>query len=294
MGNEKNPTQPAATCDTEAAVLAGAALVDVKSRFEMLELGNGVRAVVALGNDGKPEVLDDLDPYLRLAVLGPPRRQGQIVLHEVASFIEHVNRFKLPNQTTIWANQRDFSVVAIFDDDPAGAELTRAGWRAHRAGYMCPRSPEWLAWTKFEGNEFGQEAFAQLLEDRLEDIAAKDGYPKAAELLEMARNLVINQKGTFKKTIDPTSGTGTLVCENEHGQGSTKIPRAFLLGLSVFEGGEHFAIEARIRFTMANGVPRFAYALHRRAEIERDAFLDVRAQVEKGTALPVFAGMAPG
>jgi uncharacterized protein YfdQ (DUF2303 family) len=206
------------------------------------------------------------------------------------SFIAHVNRYKVTEQTTVWADAKDFTVQVVFDDDPAGGDLQRAGWGEHRARYTCPRSPEWLAWIALEGKEIGQAAFAQFLEDRLEDIASKDGFPKPAELLDMARNLVINATGKFKKTIDPTSGTGTLVCESEHGAGSTRIPRAFVLGLRVFEGGHAYKVEARIRFVMREATPIFSYVLHRRAEIERDAFNDVRETIAKGTGLAIFAG----
>lgn len=279
--------------DVEAAVCAGAASVDIASRFQMLDLGNGTKVVLAIGDKGKPEVLDDLEQPLRMAALGPPRRTGIVTLHEVMSFISHVTRFALKDQTTVWADARDFSVQAVFDDDPAGPDLKAAGWRAHRAKYTCPRSPEWLAWTGADGKDFKQEAFAQFLEDRLEEIAGKDGYPRAAELLEMARNLTINVTGKFKKSIDPTSGTGTLICENEHGAGSTRIPRAFVLGLRVFEGGPPYEVEARIRFVMREGTPIFSFNLHRRAEIERDAFNDVRSTIARGTGLPIFAG-TPG
>lgn len=279
--------------DVEAAVCAGAAAVDIKNRLQVVDLGNGERVVVAIGDKGKPEVLDDFEQPLRMAALGPARRTGMVILHEVDSFIEHARRFALPDQTTLWADARDFSLQAVFDDDPAGPTLTAAGWRAHRSKYTCPRSPEWLAWTGMEGNELRQEPFAQFLEDRLEDIASKDGYPAAAALLEMARNLTINVKGTFKKTINPHDGTGTLTADVEHGGGSTRIPRAFMLGLRVFEGGVQYAVEARIRFAMKEGTPSFGFILHRRAETERDAFNDVRAQVVKGVGLPVFAG-TPG
>lgn len=279
--------------DVEAAVAAGAMSVDIDSRFRVVDLGNGSRVVLAIGNNGKPELVDDLDQPLREAALGPPRRHGNMVLHEVDSFIEHVKRFALPDQTTIWADAKDFSIQVVYDDDPAGGDLKAAGWRAHRARYTCPRSPEWLAWTALEGKEIRQEAFAQFLEDRLDDIASKEGFPKPAELLEVARNLVIHAKGAFKKTFDPVSGTGTLVCETEHGPGSTRIPRAFVLGLRVFEGGEPYEVEARIRFAMREGTPIFGFVLHRRAEIERDAFNDVRKAVAAGTRMPVFAG-SPG
>lgn len=172
---------------------------------------------------------------------------------------------------------------------PEGAS-SKAAWRQHRAVYTCPRSPEWKAWSEQDGRPLAQEAFADFIEARLEDLKAGEGYPKPLDVLQMARHLVMHQKGTFKRKIDPTNGNGILINKVENDAGSTVIPRAFQLAIPVFEGGTRYLIEARVRFAIAEGRPVFSYTLHRRKEIERDAFNKVRSKFQAATAVVVLAG----
>jgi uncharacterized protein YfdQ (DUF2303 family) len=271
-------------------VIAGAAAVGIEDRLKIVDVGNGARVAVAVGNGGRPFVLESVTTRLRDAAPAPPRRTGNATLHEVESFIAYVNRYKIQGQTTLWADAKAFTMAAVLDDAPEGADITKAGWCEHRARYICPRSPEWIAWTGLEGKALRQEAFAQLLEDRLEELTSGDGFPAPAEMLSMARSLTINVQGKFRRQIDPTTGTGILQHENEHGAGSTKIPRAFLLALRVFDGGATYRVEARIRFSLTAEGPTFSFNLHRREVIERDAFGEVRERVGSATGLVVFAG----
>lgn len=223
---------------------------------------------------------------------GPRARKGSHLIAELESLVSYVNRYK-SDDTLAWANVDGFRIEVVLDDHPAGARVEafkRTAWRQHRAVYTCPRSPEWKAWTGLDGNPLAQEQFADFIEARLEDIRGGEGYPKPLDVLHMARHLVMHQKGTFERKIDPTNGNGILVNKVENETGSTVIPRAFLLGIPVFEGGAHYQVEARVRFAIAEGRPTFSYTLHRRKEIERDAFGDVRTKFHSATAVPVLAG----
>lgn len=276
---------------TAAAIESGRRSADINRRLVVFE---GVPLVSS--NDGGAAVAKDLLAELDARRL-PARRKGIATLAELESFVELVNRFKGP-ATVAFADVSRFQVSAILDYNPPGAASPSdplAGWMQHRAVYVCPRSPEWKAWTAHEGRPMSQTEFADFVEARLEDLrsGSKDAdYPKPVDVLAMARNLLVRTSGTFQRTIDPTTGTGTLIAKTEHGAESTKIHRAFLLGLRIFEGGELYAVEARVRFSLIEGRPAFSYQLHRRAELERDAFADVRKKVADGTKVPVFAGAA--
>jgi hypothetical protein len=50
------------------------------------------------------------------------------------------------------------------------------------------------------------------------------------------------------------------------------------------------ALEARVRFSMREGRPTFAYSLYMPEKVLKDAFNEVRNKVAADTALPVFAG----
>jgi uncharacterized protein YfdQ (DUF2303 family) len=226
----------------------------------------------------------------------PLRRQGKATLHELDSFIEYVNRYK-GNESLVVVNQKEFSATAILNAHPAGpgvgaqaASDGGAAWQDFRATYSCPRSPEWIWWTERDGKQFNQEQFAQAIEERLDDIAGEAGFPEKLDVLEMARNLTIRSSGEFRRTIDPTTGTGILVNKTEHGAESTKIFRAFKVALRVFDGGALFGVEARIRFELRDGKAFFSYQLHRRNDVEREAFADVRSEIKDRCQIPVLAG----
>lgn len=271
--------------NTQAAVEAGRRSADVKLRTSSIE-GVPIGLFVS-GDEERVIALKDVVELQESLQPVPSRKVGIAQLTELESFIAHVNRNK-QSESTIWADSAAGRITAIYDfHGPADED---PGWAYHRAIYMMPFSPEWLLWTAMSDKEMGQEELAGLLEDHAENLAKIDGLASALEMIEMARSLQIYIKGHFAKTIHPETGQYSLVCKEEHAEGSTKIPRAFGLGLRIYEGGEIYQVEARLRFRMREGRPRFSFAIHRQVELVRDAFLAVQKRVEDETELPVFAG----
>lgn len=229
------------------------------------------------------EILAELDKRMP----GPRRRDGVVTLTEVGSLVDYMKRYQTTN-AVVYANTKGFTFVVVFDEHPAGPEGT--AWRQHRANYTCPRSPEWIAWSERDGKQMKQEEFADFLESRLEDMTGAEGLPKPVEVLAIARQLHIRTTGTYQREIDPRSGDSILVNKTETTKDSTQIPRAFAIAIPVFESGERYQVEARVRFSLSNGVPLFSYTLHRRAEIERDAFDGVRTVIGQATGTLMLAG----
>lgn len=235
-------------------------------------------------------VLEEALAALERRADSPLRRTGVSTHTELASFIEHVNRYK-EKESVVWADIGCVQFVAVFNADPAGSNQRKAGWGDHRAQYTCPRSPEWLVWSRNEDKLWSSEQFAEFIETHMDNLTDGEGAASPVALMETARNLQIHTKGTFIKKVNPESGEYYMVAKEEHDkQSSTKIPRKFCLALRVFEGGEMYRVEARIRFRITDGKPMFSYNLVRADEILRDAFDDIRATVKKETELPVFAG----
>jgi uncharacterized protein YfdQ (DUF2303 family) len=233
-------------------------------------------------------VAEDIEARMAALAPAPDRNKGTQSLADLDSFTAHVNRFKTAT-TVIYSDIAAFSLTAVYNE---GGDAVNPAWRDHRAIYTCPRSPQWVLWTSRDGKAQTQEDFADFVEANLHDISAAKGYPAPTEILAMARDLMVLTKGTFQRQINPTSGAGILVCKTETETGSTQIPRAFALTIPVFDGGAPYHVEARIRFALTNGQPTFTYNLHRRTEIERDAFHDVRKQAAEATERPVWAGKA--
>lgn len=272
--------------DIEAAVEAGEKAADLESR--VMTISDDV-PVVLIGKDQKLEVLHEALKLVDQRKATPARRRGIARLTEQESFVEIVNRFASAD-SAIFADLDQFMLSCVFNYHKPSPDPEAAAWCDHCAIYTCPRSPEWITWTRHEGEDMGQIEFADFLDEHLEDIATDDDFPTGLDLLEMGRDLKIYTQGQFKRAVDPTSGEHSLVCKQEHGDQSTAIPRAFLLGVPVFLGGTPYRVEARIRFRLSQQDARFSYVLHRREIIERDAFDAVRAKVGEATELPIYAG----
>jgi uncharacterized protein YfdQ (DUF2303 family) len=238
----------------------------------------------------KVAVLEEALAALECRADSPIRRSGVSTHTELASFIEHANRFK-EKESVVWADIGRVQLVVVFNADPAGSNAKKAGWGDHRSQYTCPRSPEWLAWTRTAGISMSSEKFAAFIDKHMDNLTDGEGAASPIALMETARNLQIFTKGTFLKRVNPETGEYHMVAKEEHDkENSTKIPRKFCLALRVFEGGELYRVEARIQFAINDGCPSFSFDLHRADEILRDAFSDVRDEVKKETELPVFAG----
>ncbi len=274
-------------------LIAGEEMCHVGDRHEFVpppDPGHVIVKLVQDGDGGKSVVAaDDIMSAIDARAASPRDRRGSVRLSEVDSLIAYINRYKSTN-TIAWANVEGFAFAIVLDDHPAGAPSAGAAWRNHRASYACPRSPEWQAWCALDGKWQTQEAFADFIESRLEDLRALDGYPKPLDMLSMARNLLVRTAGTFQRSINPTTGDGILVNKTETTAESTQIPRAFLIGIPVFENGTPYQVEARVRFGLVEGRANFAYTLHRRKEIERDAFGDVRTKIATETGALMLAG----
>lgn len=224
----------------------------------------------------------------------PRRRKGTATFAELASFIDHVNRFK-DESSVIFADVTNCDLTAVLDYHLAGAKSSPR-WGQHRSVYASKLSPQWELWTQHDGQKMVQDVFAQFIEDHMDDLRAPTGngadkdLPMPSDVLTMARNLVVKTKGEFSRSFNPTTGESSLVNKYENETTSTKIPRAFLIGIPVFEAGALYAVEARLRLDMSSGRPLFSYSLYRADEIKRDAFGEVRQVAHERTGLPVLAG----
>ena len=276
--------------DIEAAVQAGRESALAKDCLLNIDDGTGEDTIpIAITPAGmSASVLHDILRIREERADGPRRTIGSATLVELASFVAHANRFKNEN-SVVFADTKSTRLTAIYDyhdrDDPA--------WCGHRAVYSCPQAKEWVRWLERSGKFHSQDAFADFVEENLEDLTSpekgKEG-PQPAEILEMARNLNIHSKGVFERKVNPTTGEYTMVCKEENEASSTKIPRCFFLALRVFEGGDKYRVEARVRFKISEGRPSFCFVLHQASETIDKAFGEVRDAVMESTGLLLMAG----
>jgi uncharacterized protein YfdQ (DUF2303 family) len=275
------------TTGIKAAFDAGAAAADAESRIVDISMHeDGISVPVAIvPADMRVAVIHEALEAIERRQLAPSRCKGIATLTELDSFIAHVNRFRT-DESVVFADKNQ--LTAVYDYHAHGAPQ----WCAHRAVYTCPLSKAWLRWTNVVASPLRQEALADFLDEHLDDLTSPEAPGDATPvlMLEVARNLAIHTRGTFQRKINPTTGEHTMVCKEEHGESSTKIPPRFFLALPVYEGGVLYRVEVRIHFRLKEGVPLFTLIMHRSEEIVLDAFKAIRAAVIEQTGLAIFAG----
>lgn len=238
----------------------------------------------------------------------PERREGTAKLVELASFIDHVNRFK-DADSAIFAvpDPKKPELAAVLDYHRAGTGDPRFG--RHRALYTFPISDEWKAWTGANGNPMDQATFAGWLEDRIIDVAdpgaafssAKKfaealnipSFASPAKLLSLSRGLSVNVEEKATNRIDPATGETTIFFSAEHkddGGAPLAVPRAFLVQIPVFRGGTAYQLAVRLKYRVGGGRIAWSYEMHAADKALDDAFREACELAQEKTSLPLFYG----
>jgi uncharacterized protein YfdQ (DUF2303 family) len=257
--------------NTQAALDAGANLADMKV------IDDHPYIVIPDGS-----TLHDAEQFL----LAPMRKRGAVTLCDVASFVSFVMAERT-DATRIYSQFTQPVFKAVINDHGT----TGPGWRDYVATYACPLAAEWTTWRSKSGAHMNQEQFAQFIEDNLPDIAV----PTAAEMLEISRSLEAKKKVNFASGIRLSNGQNELTYEEEitgtAQKGKLKVPEEFTIGVPVLEGGLKYAVNARLRYRIADGGKlTMWYELIRPHKILEDAVNAVRLEIEQKTSLPVFNG----
>lgn len=215
----------------------------------------------------------------------PTRKRGTATLHDTASFIGYVLAEKTAH-TRVYGSYATPGFMAVFNDDGDAP-----GWKDHKAKYDCPQSVEWKTWTGKSGQHMSQEQFAQFIEDNVPDIA----LPPAADMLEISRSLEAKKKVNFASGIRLSNGQNELTYEEQisgtAAKGKLQVPEVFQIGIPVLEGGVRYAIEARLRYRIAEGGRlTMWFELVRPHKILEDAVKAVWDEIQQKTELTIFNG----
>lgn len=232
---------------------------------------------------------------LRLSVAdGPDRRIGVARLQSLESFIAHANRFKAV-ESAVWADAEKRLLVSVLDYHPAGCD-SKAKWGKHRGAYACPLSEAWLAWGGVDGLVLSQDAFAELLDSRDQDLASGNlpngtAAPSPAALISLANNLEVYSTAVAKRERDANTGKVRVSFSEEKGvMGTVMPPPAFFVFIPIFQDGGGLPLEVRLRVLVDGGHAKFAVQIHAASDVLRVAFGGLCDRVEGETSLPVFVG----
>lgn len=228
---------------------------------------------IAIPNDFK---VADLEKFQA----SPTRIRQNVELKTAESFIEYTKRFS-NNDSVIFANLDSRTIEAVMDYHKA--EL--AEWCDHTARYRCPLSKEWKAWVERDRSAMNQIEFAEFLEARCGDIApVSESYagPTGAELLNLALNFQVTRDASFSSVQRLQDGTFQFAFSEENkGNGNTTLPETIRLGIQPFHGGDHYAIDVRVRYRLREGSLKLWFELIDPEKVLEDAFKGIQEKVKE-------------
>lgn len=283
-----------------------AAVIDAVRRgatTEVIEL-DGVKIASVPSDRGRR--LESLKKFTDEYRTAPERRAGIARVDDLASFCEHVNRFR-DKHSVIFASESGPSLMAVLDYHEAAAS-GKPRFGGHRTSYEFPVADEWKAWTRASGNSMSQREFAEFLEEHIIDVAAPDSagpgskvtleaisgtLADAARLMALAQGLSINVNRKVKQAVNLSSGEVQVQFDEEHkdGAGATlQVPTAFLLAIPVFRQGDRFQLVARLRYRVKDGDISWTILIHRYDRVLTTAFREAAEAAATKTGLPLFFG----
>jgi uncharacterized protein YfdQ (DUF2303 family) len=250
-------------------------------------------ATVTLGPGDRVETLE-FERFLD----HPRRKTGTVDLIDDDSFARYVNKHKVAGETELYADVEARRIVGVLNghagngDGPDAASW--AGWADHRAVLALRHSPNWQHWVGKNNRPLGQVAFAEHIEDGIDDIVS----PPGAEMLELAQTFEAKNSVEFKSSQILASGQRKLlyqetIAARAGSGGDITVPSEFELGLCPFEGSPIYRVNVRLRFRINDGTLTLTYVLDRPEDVIRAAFADIVERVGEATSLEVFNAREP-
>lgn len=311
----------------EGSICAVAELARRERKGEIIYVEHGDRRIPLLllpNDEGGIEyhgLKGEIDAY-NPAAKNPETRTGTAKFRELESFLAHVARFK-DADSVIWANPDhsrptlmsvlDYHQAVNVDGKARADALPRFG--RHRGVYTFETSPEFNAWAAaWNGSAdkaMSQADFAKFVEARIVDVAdpiAPDGaaaklaaaagfkFASAADLVTLSRGLRVHVKSVAAEGFNPTSGETELTFTTEHSTTNGDkftAPRAFLIEIPVFRGGDKYLIVVWLRYRLPsdNREPmRWWLEGYRITETFDHAFNTACKDAAEKSGLPVYVG----
>ncbi len=233
----------------------------------------------------------------------PRRIEGQALLQDEESFIDHVNAMKR-EATAVFFDRSKNVFVAVYDYH----KPDRPDWCEHRASWGLKLSREWQAWSGIQGRALSQQEFATFLEAQIPDVFWGDQYSDHTKLLiqqlelrlatpsqlvALSRNIAINVDTAVRNAQTLSTGEIAIVYTEQHRDGEGQpitVPNAFLIAIPVVEHGPLYQVLVRLGYRVREG--RITWHLHwHRADLALElATQEIAQRVVTNTGLPVYAG----
>ena len=274
--------------DTAAAVVAGIEIAGPQP------LGNSDRFLTQIVPAGAKVETFDLEELEEKLAPHPRRKVGTVHVQDAESFIGYLAKHGLP-ESEVFADLARMALVgvvnahqeAVYDE----AQPNKAGHGDHRVALELVNTDAWNAWTGNDKKAMTQQAFAEFIEDRANDVVD----PDAATMLEIAQSLIATTGVDFKSAHRLSDGQVKFQYEETTTaragqQGDIEIPGSFAIAISPFEGSPPVELVARFRYRVSSGGLALFYALRNPQDVAREAFEAYVDTVEESIKQPVFKG----
>lgn len=183
--------------------------------------------------------------------LGAPlRKRGTIEVFDAAS-LSAVMAANIDEPITVYISRDAASpaIVAVLN----GHASTGPGWGDFRAQIAFRPTPQWKKWKAIDGTMMSQAAFAEFIEDNLEDVVD----PAGGVMLEIATYLHTTRTVNFRSGVRLSSGAVQFVNEQNDdtkvGAGKIEVPETITLALAPVLGLPPYRIPARFRYRLIEG-----------------------------------------
>jgi uncharacterized protein YfdQ (DUF2303 family) len=281
-----------------------------KASIVMMDLGDDGQAPIVIRPNGATEIMpaDAFDDYLA----EPRRREGEAVLLDLSSFIDHANRFSDEDSIVFADNdRRDPSLCATFDYHRAGHDSAPRFGR-HTSKFAFPLSDEWKAWRDVDKEPMKMREFAAFLEDRIIDVLPAESrnlnddqkryvdnlggerrIAEPAKLIELSNGLQVFEESEVSSAVRLQTGEAKMTFANRHtdGQGGDlNVPSMFVIGIPVFQNGPEYQILVRLRYRKVGADLVFFTETWRTDRVFDHAFDEALDRVRDETGLPVLLG----
>lgn len=285
----------------------------IEPKFVEIESPDGILGQYALvptvESSGRASVrLESVAKFYDEYRTKPVARKGMARLGDLASLIEHINRFKDADSVVFANTDRTApTITAVLDYHCAGPKGDpRFG--THRSHYAFPMSDEWKSWTGASGRAMSQADFAEFVETHIVDVieylpefksaamfAEKCGltFATPAQVMELSRGLSVNVEGKLAAAINLQNGVKQIQFSESHtGENGAplKVPGAFLVGIPVLRGEARYQVCVRLRYRKQGASLIWIMELWRHDEVFDAAILDACEKVKAATGLPLLVG----
>lgn len=189
--------------------------------------------------------------------------------------------------TVIFADTENPYLVAVIDFGTADVPTRDL----HSVQFTPRYTPEWIAWSRVDGEMIQQESFANLIEEQRATITD----PDAATLLEAVQDVRGHRNVEFQSAKRLRSGETQFAYVEKittGARGTLDLPSELSLEFSIFRGEEPVTVRAYLRYSIdEQGRLRLGVRLQDVHALVRDAVEAIVEQVKTDLPdVPVFEG----